>query len=348
MSRRISPPKKQPPTVTQPTSTARVAEPDRRPPNNQTAPADPSASEPVVQDGDIINIRPPWRVDPNKRTRDAVAIVGFTDHRKRALALDPEQFELWGLNELYRYMPAERFSRWFEIHPRPELERSDDGRKHLADLARLDIPIYMHQHFADIPASVPFPRQDLERVLASEYFTSTPAWMIGMAIAMGFREIHVYGVDMAQDTEYAQQRPCCEFWLGYAMSRGIKVVLPDTSDLLASVGQYGFGREGSAFAAKLEERVRFLHERDNALLAELRRRDAEHQQVVAQFEQAKQRLLAERNQILGAIQDCNFWRRSWAVSGDSSRNPVPDRSKDPATGITPQDGPQKAAAQQGG
>ena len=36
-------------------------------------------------------------------------------------------------------------------------------------------------------------------------------------------EIDVYGVDMRHETEYATQRPCMEYWVGYARGKGIEV-----------------------------------------------------------------------------------------------------------------------------
>ena len=553
------------------------------------------------------------RIDPFNRTKDKVAIVGFTKHREMAMALG-DDFELWGLNELYRYMPIERFHRWFEIHPRDDLEIDDEGRQHMVDLNALDIPIYMHHPHDDIRASVRFPKSEIEQKLDSQYFTSTPAWMTGMAIAMGFEEIHVYGVDMAQEclaptvrvltedlryvpigdvevgdkllafdehreaikhgnrkwrtstvldtkrlrrpsyrvklwdgtemvasaghgwlvdtgcgvitwkrtedlltrhgnqrgetavirlletwgedesrvggylaaafdgegtlgiasdskdpqkrrrltrlvftqnenamcrevrlglesygfdwrerddlgsagnvavrmstaggkaealrllgtvrperllaaldvetlgtitpwervpiktvefignqdvvglitetrtliaegiaqhnSEYAEQRNCCEYWLGVATGKGVKVHVPDVSDLLSAIGQYGFGLEGSLFHTKLEERLEWLNEQDNVRLSSMRQLQAEFEQKKAELNLDCDRrkgalkaefwgkfnpLSAERNQLVGGMQDCTYWKRSWAVkSAAPSSGAVPDRSVDPMTGI---------------
>ena len=64
--------------------------------------------------------------------------------------------------------------------------------------------------------------------------------MLALAIHEGFEEIHVYGVDMAVDTEYHHQRPSCEFFLGLAAGMGIKIFVPDTADLLKTRFLYGF------------------------------------------------------------------------------------------------------------
>lgn len=277
-------------------------------------------------------------VPPDRLTKPCVAIVGFTDHRAQAFALPQDRFELWGLNELHRYHPNElaRFSRWFEIHDRKTLE---PDAEHLKQLAKLEIPVYMHRHWDDIPPSLPFPREILQEQLGSTYFTSSIAWEIALAILMGAEEIHVYGVDMAQDTEYAEQRNCCEYWLGVARGMGIGVCVPPTSDLLKAIGQYGFGETASLFAQKLKERTAWLHQEDNGRLANIRQLDAEYESKKAQLEHEyrsqREPMLAERNQILGAIQDCMYWERSWAIknAAPSPSGPSPDRSKDPRSGV---------------
>lgn len=233
----------------------------------------------------------PHVTPPFGRIRDKVAIVGFTDHRTEALKLDPEEWELWGLNELYRYMPVERFSRWFEIHGREYLEKDEDGRKHTDDLKALQIPIFMQQVHADIPASVRFPVEEMCEALDSEYWTNCPAYMIGFAILLGYKEIAIYGVDMAQDTEYQIQRPNCEFWLGVAKGKGIKTSVPPTSDLLKCIGLYGYEGSGSVLARKLKSRLEWLHAQDNERLGLMRRLDAEYDtkrdEIMSQLDRAR-------------------------------------------------------------
>jgi len=101
-------------------------------------------------------------------------------------------------------------------------------------LNQLPCPIYMQRHHEDIPNSVAFPIE-LFREVFGDYFTCTASYMIAMAIYEGYEEIHIYGVDMAADTEYASQRPSCEYFIGIAEGKGIKVVIPLDSDLLKTL-----------------------------------------------------------------------------------------------------------------
>lgn len=245
-----------------------------------------------------------FRVPPFSRLRDKVAIVGFTGHRTDALKLD-DSWELWGLNELYRYMPIERFHRWFEIHDREYLCQDDDGKKHIEDLKDKlgDIPVYMQQRHEDIPGSVKFPKDMMCEALGSDYFTNCPAIMLGLAISMGYKEIHMYGVDMATDSEYAVQRCCCEHWIGVAIGRGIKVFVPELSDLLKCIGFYGYEDQGSVFSRKLKDREKWLHEQDNQRLTSIRT-------IEAQYRAQHAELTGRVNRFEGAIEELQMERKS--------------------------------------
>lgn len=217
-----------------------------------------------------------------EKKRKKVAILGFTGTRKIAPYHDPE-FEVWGLNDLYRFKAADdvqRWDRWFEIHTPKCIDEmaavqlaANAGRKefpaaseHFTTLASWgkDVPVYMVQKFKEVPNSVVYP---LEEIFAEfkpyflredrvRYFTNSISYMIALAIYEKFEEIHIYGVDMATsgvDNEYAKQRPSCEFWLGVAVGRGIKIEIPDESDLLKTRFMYGFEDDKKhAFEVKVE------------------------------------------------------------------------------------------------
>jgi len=252
---------------------------------------------------------------PRKRTK--VAILGFTDSRELAPFGNPE-FEIWGLNELYRYMDVRKFSRWFEIHERELIEQDTGvpGRfpPHIDALKQFPIPVYMHQHWDDIPPSVAYPKEGMEKAYPDgTYQTSSISWMIALAVYEKFEEIHVYGVDMAQQTEWAEQRPACEYWIGLARGLGIKVYVPPTSDLLKAIGQYGWP-EGTIVRKKLVERMGFLNNQEKEHAAELQALDTRRGQLIAVL-----------NQIQGAKQDTEYWTRSWAIPGSDSETPFMTR-----------------------
>jgi len=86
---------------------------------------------------------------------------------------------------------------------------------------------------------VPFPKHELLEEFGS-YWGSQVAWMLGMAIYEGFEEIHLYGIHMACDDEWVMQKDGCEYYIGLARGRGIKVFIPPVCELLKTPFLYGF------------------------------------------------------------------------------------------------------------
>ena len=270
-------------------------------------------------------------------TKKKVCIVGFTTHRIEAFKLG-DDWEIWGINELHRHHDPKLFDRWFEIHPRSDFEPGGNDQPgdldHLKTLATFPIPVYMHQHWDDMPASVRFPKEEIEAFhndagRRGGYQTNSISWEVAMALMMGAEEIAVVGVDMANNTEYAQERPCLEYWIGIAEAvTGKRVYLPETSDLLCAVGQYGFMDEGNKLRNKMEDRLSWLNSEHNKRLAARRKLEAEYQQLSRKMD-------LEISEFNGGIGDCAYMIRSW-MGGRPGQpgNPTPDRTKDPRTGIT--------------
>lgn len=203
-----------------------------------------------------------------------VAIVGYTTTRNQAPYND-EAFEIWGLNDLYKHIP--KYDRWFQLHTPEEVNRTaaetkggrDAWGAQVATLQSMSCPIYMQDQYAEIPRSVKYPLNEIIKYFSgsfvnpkrAQYFTNSISYMIALAIYEGVEELHIYGVDMATNTggEYAQQRPSCEFWLGVAAGRGIKLHIPDEADLLKTRFLYGYEDEQKhAFEVKIDSLMKDL------------------------------------------------------------------------------------------
>lgn len=149
---------------------------------------------------------------------------------------EPRGVEMWSVNTGHACFSEDqlkRFTRWFQLHPRSEFEANNQDRpEHLQWLCSCGIPVYMEDEWVDIPTSVRYPRQEIVQKFGIDYFTSSIAYMIALAMYENFDEIHLYGVDMPSETEYYHERPCVEFWLGCAHRQGIKIVIPECCPLL--------------------------------------------------------------------------------------------------------------------
>jgi hypothetical protein len=175
-----------------------------------------------------------------ERKADKVAIVGFAPSWKEApFDSKPEECEIWCLNEMYRVAPeikSFRASRWFEIHDLTT--PSKNTKEHQSFLQTVTVPLYVQKKYEHLPNAIVFPWEEMFKyfedkgVLGARYFTSSIAYFVAFAIYLGFKEIEIWGVDMATSSEYQGQRNCVEFWIGLATGLGIKVYVPPSSDLL--------------------------------------------------------------------------------------------------------------------
>ena len=300
-----------------------------------------------------------------REKKPACAIVGFTDHRVEAFKLDRNRFAIFGLNEMWRYHHPENFDCWFEIHDydgsvenfaKPQKEGGDPEHiQAMAKMAEIGMPVFMQSHHKEIPSSVPFPKAFVEADLPDGlglYKTSCPAWELGLALALGFEEIHMYGIDMAQETEYAEQRNCVEFLLGIAVGRDVKIYVPKTSDILCCWGQYAYGNQGDVIAAKLKERHVWLHREHSNSLHRMANLEVEYKKkrrdldamieeksggLDAEYNSKRNELLASKFQAEGAIQDTEYYQRSLTVRARSSHDSptVEERNADPRVNVEP-------------
>jgi len=234
------------------------------------------------------------------RTRTKVAIVGFApstmEHVKQLFG-NPE-WEIWGLNQLYIALPPmqEFASRWFQLHHRHSYD-INVGRAvghHEWMAAQRNMIIYMQKQEPDVPMCVPFPKDEFVS-LYGNYFTNSISWMIMTAVHEKFEEISIFGVDMAQDNEYKFERPSCEWAVGWARGAGIKVNIPEASDLFKTLWLYPF-EDSAPFRAKVEARRLELRTRHDTLANQ------------------EQMMHDQRMQLLGALDNQNYILQSWESS----------------------------------
>lgn len=252
--------------------------------------------------------------DPPKRTKRKIGIIGYTGSRRLAPYGDPE-WELWGLNNLHlaEDIDVTKFEAWFDLHPRTEIVKDDVHRGWLEG-GSAGLPCFVWgdgngEPPADWPNAVAYPQQ---HVLDSfpPYFTNSISWMTALAITilqqraeeqgLGVEdcELGVWGVDMATDGEYAQQRPSCEFFIGVAMGLGLPVTIPESSDLLKAATLYGL--ETSPMLAKIQERKAEIQITINAM-----------SQAHAQHEAEARQLEANINAGRGALDQLSYLEGTW-------------------------------------
>ncbi len=138
-----------------------------------------------------------------------------------------EEWETWGL-PWDPWFP--RYSTGFEMHDRSLWKlRGDDYESRLKDS---DVPVYMQKVHEDIPRSRAYPLGWVTG-LTGDYFGSSLAYMLALAIADRRTEIGLWGYELKAEDGYDHQRPNVEYLLGFARARGIRVYVAPGSDLLS-------------------------------------------------------------------------------------------------------------------
>jgi len=148
----------------------------------------------------------------NKRINIIGAAPGWED-------APHDKGERWGVNNTHIRMKVDLV---VDIHDRSNPTEKWD-KDHLNALLLKGIPAYSQGAIKGYPNIKKYPLEKIINRFDSDYFGSGIDYMVALAIYKGATEIHIYGVIMMSDTEYAHQKPSVEHWIGIAKGAGIKV-----------------------------------------------------------------------------------------------------------------------------
>lgn len=230
--------------------------------------------------------RSPLVSPPPERSEELpqrILIVGSA-HGWETAPFDDPSWAVWSLSRMYTGIP--RWDAWFEIHPYDRLCERLDGEtpKPAQERQRADYhrwlsvnhgkPIFMQEVHPAVPSSVKYPLEMIKQTFPHPYFTNTVGYMLAYACAMrvahpedGPKEIGIWGIDMATEEEYQTQRPGVEYWVGVAVGLGIRVTIPEVSDLVKSRVLYGWGNDElfTKLTYKRDMHGRTIKEADKAI-----------------------------------------------------------------------------------
>lgn len=176
------------------------------------------------------------------KKNDRVAIVGFAPTSRHMAPFNDSTWDLWSLNEAAQtdVKPEDRWwkggeTAWFQIHPKWDFmrrnNRNDLGHWKWLQSRDPSVPIFMQHKFRDVPGCVRYPLEEVID-LVGQYLTSSFSYMMALAILMKYKEIALFGFEMAHDSEYLYQKAGAEYLIGFAKGRGINVMLPPNCALL--------------------------------------------------------------------------------------------------------------------
>lgn len=146
-------------------------------------------------------------------------------------------YEVWGMG----WDPdALQMHRVFEMHDRATLALAQTPGgyfERLRDCAR----VYVHEPLPEVPEAVVYPFDAVAQT-TGDYWCSSVAYMLALAIHEGADEIALYGVDGTE--QYAYQHPNINYLLGLARGRGVRVALPQSCPLLRFVSDPDYDYAG--------------------------------------------------------------------------------------------------------
>ena len=155
--------------------------------------------------------------------KKSVALIGLSYN-----GWCPKVTEKWALNQS-RLMTKENINLHFYLHAKESMPEFDN-MTYMSNVT--DTPVVVIKPFKDIGNNYVYPLQKISRKFGTDYFTSTIAFMIALALCKGFDEIHLIGLPLRTPVEYFEQKACIEYWIGRAEGMGVKVHIQDDASIL--------------------------------------------------------------------------------------------------------------------
>lgn len=119
--------------------------------------------------------------------------------------------------------------------------------------SRMGKKIIMQDDNEDVPRCERFPIEEIEEWHGRKYLTSTLAHMLAYAILTNpHLSIELYGFEAESNTEYAVQRPCIEYWVGYGRGLGMRIEAPGSH--LLTGRHYAYEDFDQGYRSRLELR----------------------------------------------------------------------------------------------
>ncbi|KKN00478.1 hypothetical protein LCGC14_1137450 [marine sediment metagenome] len=222
-----------------------------------------------------------------------------------------EDWEIWALSSMFRAIPSiiPHVSRWFQLHDRTVIEVNRDPHMWPWFAHQNHFTLYTQVQEPDIPISVAYPRDEVMqdiRELSQDpgfrLFTSTPAWMMALAIHERMDEISLYGLDMASIQEWGFEAPGIRYFIGLGRGMGIKVNVPHKSHLLKSALLYGYD-DSVVIGAKFRNRIQNLN------------------QIIREHEYAEQLAHDEKLKAIGGVENMKIIEKDFMYRINSFEGP---------------------------
>ncbi len=241
----------------------------------------------------VKELGPPPEAKPEPAERK-IAVCGSAVSSAGLAPFDDPTWEIWACSPANKGMP--RVDVWFELH-NPELKIREGLTEWLNWLKQQPI-VYMQKAYPGYVGAREFPLAAVMEKWGPFWWTSQLAYMLALAIEQKPKIIGLYGVDMAANSEYNQQRLGCQYFIQHIVRDStIELVVPPESDILEKAPLYGYC-ESSRQWRKYYARKAELIGRINVLSHDLSAKES------------------EKTHLVGALDDMEYQMAHWANRSD--------------------------------
>lgn len=226
-----------------------------------------------------------------------IAILGAAPNSRLKAPFHDQSWAIWSCSE--KNMDLPRVDVAFELHDimrlrsgvNPNGKPYDYGAylKWLKGIPRA----YLQAADAEYPNALAYPRKEMVAAFGGYFFTSSIAWMMALAVSEKPEMIGLWGVDMAAEEEFADQRPGCQYFIQRAVDAGVQIVAAPECSVTVPPAHYGY-REGSPMWSSLVARKLELEERINGLV------------------KTKNQSQYEESVLRGALETTHHMMKTWA------------------------------------
>lgn len=236
-----------------------------------------------------------------------IAILGTAPLSRPFAPAFGGEWEIWVLGNPVGEKPA--YDRFYEIH-NPNTFAGDEWKDYRAWLKTVECPVWAFHPIPDVKPDLlrMIPRAEIEHEFGNWFLTSSVAWAVAHALlehigdpdgskGQKIGRLGFWGVEMATNTEYAEQKPACMHWIWVAQRMlGIRITLPNVSELCLTGQPYPFNVESPAYNRVAQRRD--LLERD---LKNCRDQLENLGRILAKLEGAREELRAQERTLVTSV-----------------------------------------------
>lgn len=212
--------------------------------------------------------------EPAKEPTRKIAVCGSAASSIGLAPYDDPTWEIWACSPSNKGAP--RVDIWFELHNPTVKER--EGLTEWMNWLKEQPVVYMQKAYPGYKGVREYPLTPMIQKWGPFWWTSQLSFMLALAIEQKPKAIGLYGVDMAANSEYNQQRLACQYFIQHIVRDSpIELVVPPESDLLQPAPLYGYCESSSRWR-KYYARIAELQHRIAVKRAEAERatKEADH------------------------------------------------------------------------